>query len=211
MATTKKQSLVSTNRNTFDQAVALFVTARQHAAAAKSAAFDSGRMFSLLKARCQAGEWEELCRCYSAQISRSSISRCIEFFTSCMMSARLANPKITDGAKLESAARDIILTSPKPITTLLREMKLIASEPSASAGAAPQEQAPQLEFRFHFEHTRKELTALRQMSPDLLRELSPKSLEDLESDLEASLTAVRAALDSTPKKSWETPTVDSAL
>jgi hypothetical protein len=199
MATTKDFSRDATNRRNFEVAISHFTRARDHAAATKAAAFDAGRVFSLLHSRCKDGEWEDLCRCFSHQIERRSIARCIEFYTTCMDSTSRTQPALT-GTKLQNAARESILQSAKSFTGLLKEMKLLASgdlaaNPASGTPDAPAK--PQLEFTFHYDYARRELKALAALESDHLRELAPASLTDLKTDLEAALARVQSALDST--------------
>jgi hypothetical protein len=182
----KTESLFTAGIRAYEEALGF-------ARSAKERAIMAGFHFAKAQALCKRGQWEELVASHAQTISQAQIYRCIEFASAALEWARAENPQL-EGEDLERKALEVVMRSPKPMTALMREMRLVeqvgAYDPQAYADtqrAKRLEGPKQLEFLF--EETERHIQAL--VLADNVERLELSSLEKLERDLEAGLSRVR--------------------
>lgn len=175
----------------FELGYKAFVEAYAHAKSAKLKSLMAGRHFRLARQLSEHGEW--LAYAEAANISRSTIHRCIEFLELAEDWVKQSNPTLT-GALLARAVDEAIMHSPKPFTALLREWKLVEQIGAYDPAAYAQRKiGGPVQMEFHYEPCITYLDALCSSPVNLAQ----SSLQTLETKLETALQAVRKQLEQT--------------
>jgi hypothetical protein len=180
--------LTSPAIQSFQKGVAAATEAERLVGKAKERILDAGFFFIKSHAACDHGEFLALIEHHAKQVSQRSVYTYMEFARLACEWAKEAKPTLT-GAKLEKAAYEIVLRSPKPFTLLLREWKMIEQVGAYHPTDYQARKLTQGELNFSFEAAVAQLDALT-VKPEVIRELKPSSLQKLHERLKASLALV---------------------
>ncbi len=156
----------------------------------KLRALAAGRHFRQAQLLCEDGEFGAYCE--AAEVSRMTVWRFVELVNRCELEIKELHPALK-GARLDAAVDSAILSTPKDLTAIMRELGIIKQVGAYDAADYQNRKlagTPQLVFAF--EHFESQVRALVQT--EQVFELSRSSLLKLKTELEEARAKVEEAL-----------------
>lgn len=174
----------------FDDGCRAVVETKRHLDGAKLAALTAGRRFRAAAKLCEHGEFGLMCE--AAKLARSTVWRFTELVDRCEEEIRKEHPTLL-GARLDAAVDKMVLSTPKDLTAIMRELGIIKQVGAYDAAAYQQKKlAGGQQLTFAYEFFESQVRALVQT--ETVKELSRSSLLKLKGELEEAQAKVEEAL-----------------